>query len=586
MSYSSSSQKGFSLVEAMIVAAVSVVVFGALISAYHYSFKLMSDSRAKLSALSVANDRMEYFRSLPYDAVGTVFGIPSGNVPQNSTTSLNGIKFNERVLVEYVDDPSDGLGVLDSNGIIADYKRLKLEYTWEIRGATSSISLISNIVPRSVETTAGGGTVRVNVIDENSQLLPGASVRLINSTTASLIDVTRVTDANGAALFSGAPAASNYEVVVTANIGGQNYSTAQTYEATVANPNPTVASFSVIEADVSTLTFQIGELSDLDILTRSAITEGTFLEEFSDLVAVDSSTAVETNSGKLKLVNTLGAYETNGIAYLGPIGPTPLLQWETARVAVDVPVNTTHKVQFFTGVTTGPYNLIPDSDLSGNAVGFTDTIIDLSFLDVLTYPTIFVGVTLNTSDTNITPAVDEISIYYRQSITALPNVNFDIRGGKIVGTSAASSPIYKYTNSLVTNGSGNIYISNLEFDLYSLTIFGNYDIALACPAHPFVHQAGVDGELEMVLVADSTNTARISVLDSLGRAIPGALVNITRSGYNESILTNTCGQAFFTGGISNNNDYTVTVTATGYLTGSIPSFEINGDVKALVTLTE
>lgn len=590
MYYCPSSQKGFSLVEVIIVAALSSLVFGALLSSFQYSLKLINNSRAKLSALSVANDRMEYFRSLPYDDVGTVFGIVPGTIPQNSTTTLNGIEFHERVLVEYVDDPADGedgTATPDSNGIPSDYKRLKLEYTWEIGGATSSISLISNIVPRSVETTAGGGTVRINVIDENSLLLPRASVRLINNTTTSTIDVTRITDASGAALFSGAPAASNYEVIVTANIAGHNYSTAQTYEATTSNPNPVVAQFSVLEADVSTLTFQIGELSDLRILTRSAINEGMFLEEFSDLLAVASSTDVETVGGKLVLENTFGVYKNSGIAYLGPIAPVPLLHWQTLRVAANLPVNTSHHVQFFTGSGVGPYTLIPNGDLPGNSVGFTDTLVDLSGLDSTIYPSVYVGVTLETADTSVTPVVDELSVYYRQSVTSLPSIAFDIRGEKIIGTDASSSPIYKYTNSLVTNGSGEVSINNLEFDAYTLAISGSYDKAMACGGHPFVHKAGINGELELLLVSGTADTLRVSVADSLGRVIPGASVNLTRSGYNVTTLTNSCGQVFFSGsGLNSNNDYTIAVTATGYNNELVSSFEVNGDITTAITLTE
>ena len=577
-------QQGFSLVEAIIVSALSVLVFVALFAAFQHSLKLSTYSRIKLSALSVANERMEYFRSLPYTDVGTVSGIPSGTIPQNSVISLNGINFQERVLVEYVDDEADGLGALDSNGIVSDYKRLKLEYTWTIGADTNRIELVSNIVPRSVETTAGGGTVRINVLNSDSTLLPGASVRLINNTVGP-IDVTKFTDASGAALFSGAPAGSDYEVVVTASIGGHDYSTAQTYQATLANPNPIVSPFAVLEADVSTLTFQIGELSDLNIYTRSAISEGSSVEEFTNLLAVDSSTAVEAVGGKLVLQNTVGVYETNGTAYLGPIAPAPLLEWQTLRVAATLPTNTSHQVQFFTGVVGGPYTLIPNSDLPGNTIGFTDTIVDITQLDPTMYPSVFVGITLRTTNTSVTPALDEIGVYYRKSETGL-GVAFDIRGDKTIGTDSGSSPIYKYTNSLITNGSGEITISDLEFDAYTLSGFGGRDIASACPDHPFVQPAGVDSELELVLVGNAASTLRVSVTDSLGRVIPGASVNLTRSGYGVTVLTNSCGQAFFTGGVSDNNDYTIAVTATGYNSESISAFEIAGDTKTSITLTE
>lgn len=585
MFYRLSAQKGFSLVEVIIVAAVSTIIFGALLSSFKYSLELMSNSRAKLSALSVATDRMELFRSLSYDDVGVISGYPAGTIPQNSTTTLNGIEFQERVRVDYIDDPADGVAGADANGIILDYKQIRLEYVWEINGATSSIQLISNIVPRSIETTAGGGTARINVIDADATLLPGAEVRMYGSSSTFPYDVTSYTDASGAALFN-VPADSGYQVEVTASISGHDYSTDQTYEATTTNPNPIVAPFSVLESDVSTLTFQIGELSDLDIVTLSAITEGSLLEEFSDLLAVASSSLVETVTGELVLENTLGVYETSGETFLGPIEPSPLLGWQTLRVSATLPTNTSHHVHFYTGTTTGPYTLIPDSELPGNAIGFTDTIVDISGLESVTYPAVFVGVFLETTDTSVTPAIDEVSVYYRESVTSLPTITFDIRGDKTIGTDALLVPIYKYTDSLVTDGSGEITISDVEFDTYTLTVPASYDIAVGCPAHPFVQQAGVEGELELVLVGNAASTLRVSVADSLGRVIPGASVNLTRSGYDVTHLTNICGQVFFTGGLTDDTDYTIDVTATGYVDESISSFEVNSDTVTAVTLTE
>jgi hypothetical protein len=582
-------QSGISFVEIIVVSALSALIFGALLSSFQYTLALISDSRAKLSALSVANDRMEYFRSLPYDDVGTMGGIPSGTIAQNGTSTLNGIEFAERVLVEYVDDPADGQDTAttsDSNAIPSDYKRVKVEYSWDIGNGANSISLISNIVPRSVETTAGGGTARINVIDENSMLLPGASVQLRNDTTTSTIDVTRLTDASGAALFSGAPAGSNYQVSVTANIAGNQYSTTGTYQSTTSNPTPTVAPFTVLEADVSTLTFQIGELSDLDISTYSALAEGSTYEEFTDLLTVASSTNVESVSGEAVLENTAGVYQTNGIVYIEVITPTPLHSWETVRVATDVPVNTDYAVRFYTGTGTGPFTLIPDGDLPGNGIGFTDSLIDISMLDTTIYPSMTAGITLQTSDTTQTPAIDEIEIFYTQSQTPRSATTYDIFGTKSIGTNSSSSPIYKYDTSFTTDGSGEYEITDLEFDQYTIENQSGLDVASACPAHPFRHQAGIDGELSFTLVSNDTNTARVHVTDVSDRAIPGVEVTLSRPGYSQTINTNVCGQAFFTGGVSINNDYSIDISAAGYSDVNLTGIEISGDITQAVTMTD
>lgn len=576
---------GFTMIEAVVVAAVSTIIFGALLGAFRYALDLSTLSKSKLSALSVANQRMEYFRSLPYNDVGTILGIPSGSIPQNSTTTLNGIDFHERVLVEYVDDDGDGQGAADSNAIVSDYKRVKLEYTWNLRGENYEIELISDIVPRSVETTAGGGTVRINVLDADSALLPGASVRLFSTVTGP-VDVTRFTDASGVALFSGAPMGSDYQVEVTANIGGHAYSSAKTYIATTSNPNPVVAPFTVLEADVSTLSFQIGRLSDFALSTKSSITAGVFTEDFNDLLAVASSSDVAAVGGDLVLRDTAGTYESDGFVFLGPITPATLLAWQTLRIAADAPANTSYRVQLYTGVAPGPFVLIPDGDLTGNAAGLTDAIIDISALDVSTYPTIFVGVTLETTDTAVTPSVNEVSVFYRESEVAESGATFNMHGNKIIGTDAGLQPLYKFDRGfLQTDGSGGFATSSLEFDNYTFTFIGR-DIAMACPAHPFVQQAGVDGELEVVLAAAAADTLRVSVVDSIGRAIPGADVRLTRPGYDVTITTDLCGQSFFTGGVTADTDYTITVTTTGYNPGSVTPFTIGGDTVTTITLSE
>jgi prepilin-type N-terminal cleavage/methylation domain-containing protein len=62
-----SGRQGFSLIELLIVAAVMALFIGGLFVTIQTSLKLISESRARMSALSVANDRIEYIRSLSYD---------------------------------------------------------------------------------------------------------------------------------------------------------------------------------------------------------------------------------------------------------------------------------------------------------------------------------------------------------------------------------------------------------------------------------------------------------------------------------------------------------------------------------------
>ena len=582
--YPNTKQSGLLFVELIIVTAISVIIFGALFVSFQFTVELIASTRAKLSALSLANDRMEFFRSLPYDDVGVVAGFPSGTVPQTSVLTLNGIEFSERVRIDYVDDPADDTAGVDDNGIITDYKQIKLEYTWNVDGNSRNLSLTSYIVPRSIESNVGGGTVRINVLDDQSLPLQGASVRLFTSSTTFSYDVTNPTNAVGSALFA-VPADSGYQVEVSANIAGAQYSTSSTYVASAGNPNPAVSPFAVLEADVSTLTFQIGELSDLAIGTKSSVTEDSQIETFDDLSGVASSTGSTTvTSGDLVLLDTFGTYETSGDLFLTPVTPPVLENWEVIRLVADTPINTNYIVRMYTGSAATAYTLIPDADLPGNSSGFTDNLVDISELDPVTYPSIVLGLSLTTTDTAVTPAIEEIETYWRESSVDRSSFTFDVRGDKTIGTELDATPIYKATSTQTTDASGEVTITDLEFDTYRIIPSGGQDVASACPAYPISHQAGIDSDVEILYVPGATDTLRVIVVDSLARPIPGASVQLERSGYDVTQQTNSCGQTFFTGGLTDNSDYEITVGAAGFASQTIDPFTVSGDTVNTITL--
>ena len=116
---------GMTLVEVVIASALVLLVFGAIMTAFQTILTLVGSSKAQAGAVSLANGRMEYIRSLPYNSIGTLAGIPQGVLPELATTSLNGVTYNERILVEYIDDPKDGSGATDSIALSPVYNQLE-----------------------------------------------------------------------------------------------------------------------------------------------------------------------------------------------------------------------------------------------------------------------------------------------------------------------------------------------------------------------------------------------------------------------------------------------------------------------------
>jgi prepilin-type N-terminal cleavage/methylation domain-containing protein len=577
-------QSGFTLIEMLVVIAISVIIFGALFITVEYVLRSVTDSRARTSALSLANDRLEYFRSLSYDNVGTISGIPSGTIPQNSTTTLNDIIFSERVLVEYVDDPGDGLltaTTTDSNGIPSDYKRLKIEISWTIYNETENISLVSNIVPRSIETTAGGGTVRINVIDADSNPLVGAAVTLVNTTTAPNINVTKASDSTGTVLFSGAPAGSNYEVSVAA----AGYSTDQTYVASVANPSPITAPFSVLEADISTLTFQIGTLSDIQVDTFSDITEVNVDEWFDDASGVAVLTQTAVTAGTVRLTDTAGVYDSSGVAYLNEVVPTTLESWEVVTLAGNDSSATDFRIKFYT-LSAGVYSLIPDGDLAGNSTGFDAPLIDLAGLSTVTYPSLVVGVHLATTDSSVTPTVDAVELFYRESATPRASVAFSTHGAKVIGYDMSAAPIYKTTLAATTDGAGNAGFVDVEFDSYEFIFPATYTVARSCPILPLLHRAGVDSFAEVVLVPSVSPSLLLSVVDMGGNPVAGANVTLSRSGFSDTVRANSCGQVFFSTGVAVEVDYQINISKSAYDSVLVDPYDLSGNSAVTIIMNE
>lgn len=568
--------RGISLIEVLVVIGITVLIFGGLFASFEYTLKLISQSRAQMTALSLATDRLEYIQSLPYNDIGTVAGIPSGNIPQNRSVTLNGITFNERVLIEYVDDDADGTGASDTNLILADYKNVKVEYSWDIYGDPNSIFLVTTIVPRSIETTAGGGTIRVNVFDANVAPLAGIDVRLVNNTTTSTIDITRKTDATGIAYFTGAPAASNYELFVSA----PGYSSDQTRQATTSLENPATQPVSVLESDITTMNFQVDRVSDLTVNVFNNPVVQNRVEDFTDLFGAVATSSVAIVSGELSLNQVAGVYDSSGYAILDSLSPSTIDSWGMVEVAATKPANTDVLVRFYTSTSTA--DIISDTDLPGNSSGFSDRYIDLRNLDKDTFTSLVIGIELTTSDTSVTPEVDAITISYIESKNMLSGVNFDIRGNKAIGSDISASTVYKFNISTTTNASGQVVFSDIEWDSYLVDLSG-VSIMEACSSNPITINPDTEVTMNIRATTASANNLRVVVNDSVTELpVIGAEVTLTR-GTSSAVDTGWCGQAYF-GSLTDAADYRLEIAADGYTTQTIDPFTVSGETVQEVNL--
>ena len=571
---------GFGFVELIITTALLLLVFGALMAGVQVSLKLVGTSKATAGAQALMVERMEYIRSLPYNDIGTVFGVPSGNIPQFSTTTLNGVTYSERVLVQYVDDDADGVGGSDSNAIVADYKQIKVEYTWSVRGVADSAYIVSNVVPTGIETTAGGGTIRVNVFDASVLPVSGAEVRFVNNTTTTTIDTLRYTDPLGIAYLSGAPAAANYEITVT----DTGYSTDGTYTASTSNPNPTTPPIAVLESQVSTMNFQIDELSDLVIETVSPATYGVYSDTFVDTSGLFLWASTTVSGGALTLTDTLGVYDAFGTATSASTTPAVIDSWYTVDFTASTSASTTAIVTVLYD-NAGTLTPVPSTDLPGNAIGFSSGPVDITGLDPVTYSTLALSAQLSTVDGGYAPEIHDWEIRHVTTQSPIAGVQLSIAGDKSIGTDGGGQPVLKYTDTGTTNGSGEWDQLGIEYDIYTIAVdSAGYDIYEMCPTSPLILDPDTSERMSIVLGAAAGNMLRVLVKETDSTPIAGALVRLQNLGVDELSQTSVCGQAYFGSGLYADDDYLLTVSAPGFTTEVVASTTVSSSSTVEVIL--
>jgi hypothetical protein len=568
--------RAMSLIDVIVGTAIMLVVFLSIFGAFKLSIDLIYSTKAKTGAVALVADRLEYIRGLPYDSVGTLGGIPPGTLPQVATSTLNGLAYTFATLVQYVDDPADGTGDADENSVTADYKIVKVEANWMVRGSSRSTYAVTTVAPLGLETMAAGGTITVNVLNSLAMPLTGATVTVVNASTSPPINLSANTNNAGLVSFPGSPVAGGYHISASQS----GYSTAQTYTATAQNPNPSPGNIAVANDKTSTVSLSIDQLGALYAYTYAPPTSGSFADTFvgqSSLSATSSTTVV---GGSLVLDSVEGVYAPLGSATSTPIAPAYLASWGMFMATTSVPANTSLLFHLYYAAG-GSYVLVPDSLIPGNAAGFASTSVSLGGLASATYGTLALGAFLSTALPAQTPAVADWSVTYSVGPTPIPNIGMTIHGTKTIGTTATSSPIYKYSSNFTTSSLGDWFINPIEWDTYILNLVGSaYDVMERCPDVASI-SPGATLPITFTLVPHTAQSLRVYVTGG-GAALQGATTQLKKGSTTLTKTTSACGQTFYSalaGGT-----YTLKVSKPGYQTSN-QSVSVSGTTALSVPLS-
>ncbi len=258
-------QKGVTLIEVVVCVGIFAVLSVSVYGLFTSIINGITYYREKTTISSLADQYLEIVRNIPYSQVGTLEGNPSGSLPDLPNAinlTVNGIDYQIYYAISYVDDSADGTILAGTDSAPNDYKQIKLYVKNAKTGAKNSF--LTSVAPKGLEGMASGGALYINVINAVGQPVPGAVIHITNASVTPNIDVTRLSDASGNWMEVGLKASANsYHIAVAKS----NYSSDQTYPVSVSNPNPTKPDSTILQGQVTQVSFAIDQLSNLDFQT-------------------------------------------------------------------------------------------------------------------------------------------------------------------------------------------------------------------------------------------------------------------------------------------------------------------------------
>jgi prepilin-type N-terminal cleavage/methylation domain-containing protein len=253
---------GFTLIETLVASAVLAMLFAGVLVILQMLLTSIGEARVRVVASSLAQERLETAKNLPFDEVGTVGGIPPGSLPQEEAVVVNGQTFSVVTTVLYIDDAFDSLAPTDP--IPNDYKRVRVTVDWDGTFKPKTPQVMStDVAPAGLEFIDDAGTLIIRVFNSQGVPLSNAQVRIQATSVTPPVDLTTTTNVDGMVMLPGAPMCFECYSISATKAG---YSLDKTYTTTEV-ANPTKPQASVFEGQLTEISFVIDALSSLSVTT-------------------------------------------------------------------------------------------------------------------------------------------------------------------------------------------------------------------------------------------------------------------------------------------------------------------------------
>lgn len=262
-----SKEKGLTLVETIVGAALFLIISVAVWQGFAATLNGMSVLRTKNSVVALASELFEVTRNMPYEDIGIIDGLPSGEIPKTQNIEKDGRQFLITASVINIDDPFDGeIGGSPNDLAPADNKLVEYVIDCVSCSDIEPFVVTGRVAPRNLETEGDQGALFVQAVDAEGVPVQGADVEILNEVEDPFFLVQETTDNDGFFKLVGAPPGSEaYQVEVSKS----GYTSDKTYQVgEVANPVPNKPHANVSTGLVTQITFAIDKVSEINFITR------------------------------------------------------------------------------------------------------------------------------------------------------------------------------------------------------------------------------------------------------------------------------------------------------------------------------
>lgn len=310
--------QGFTLIEILISVALFAILAAGMLGAYSALSQTTKAAREKTILNSLASNYLEIVKNMPYSQIGTITGNPNGTLPDltNAVNSTIGsIPYKIYYEVTYIDDPADGTAPTDVAA--ADYKQVKMNILNTLSNITTSF--VTSVVPKGLEGINNAGALWIKVINASGQPVTDADIHIESPTTTPTLILDRKSDVNGEWIEVGLPArVEGYRIEVSK----PGYSSDRTYARTVTNPNPIKPNATVVNGQVTEITFAIDLVATLNIRTLNSLCQNV------------DGVGVNVKGAKLIGVNPDVLKFNNSYSSVAGLIPLTNLEWDTYTPAL------------------------------------------------------------------------------------------------------------------------------------------------------------------------------------------------------------------------------------------------------------